>query len=45
MEVEFSRCIQFLSSFLNNIIKRGSFPHVEPLAFALVTSLPTTTKF
>ncbi|XP_076456838.1 gamma-tubulin complex component 5-like [Babylonia areolata] len=45
MEVEFSRCIQFLASFLNNIIKRGSFPHVEPLAFALVTSLPSGTKY
>ncbi|XP_025091554.1 gamma-tubulin complex component 5-like [Pomacea canaliculata] len=44
MEAEFSRCIQFLASFLNNIIKRGSFPHVEPLAFALVTSLPQAEK-
>ncbi|KAK7487352.1 hypothetical protein BaRGS_00021441 [Batillaria attramentaria] len=42
METEFSRCIQFLASFLNNIIKRGSFPHVEPLAYALVTSLPNS---
>nr|KAG5699932.1 hypothetical protein BaRGS_018231 [Batillaria attramentaria] len=33
METEFSRCIQFLASFLNNIIKRGSFPHVERQVF------------
>ncbi|KAL5014094.1 hypothetical protein ScPMuIL_008364 [Solemya velum] len=44
METEFSRCVQFLSSFLNNIIKRGSFPHLESLAFALVTSNQHTTK-
>ncbi|XP_067665574.1 gamma-tubulin complex component 5-like isoform X2 [Haliotis asinina] len=39
MELEFSRCIQFLASFLNNVIKRGSFPHLESLAFALITSM------
>ncbi|XP_041361102.1 gamma-tubulin complex component 5-like [Gigantopelta aegis] len=39
MEVEFSRCITFLAAFLNNVIKRGSFPQLESLAFALVTSL------
>ncbi|KAI0207330.1 Gamma-tubulin complex component 5 [Lamellibrachia satsuma] len=38
MEMTLSRCIQFLASFLNNTIKRGSFPHLESLAFALVTS-------
>jgi len=35
LEQELSRCIHFLSSFLNNVIKRGSFPHLESLAFAL----------
>ncbi|KAK7091928.1 gamma-tubulin complex component 5-like [Littorina saxatilis] len=44
METEFSRCIQFLASFLNNIIKRGSFPFAVQLTFALVTSLPSNTK-
>ena len=29
MEIEFSRCILFLSTFLNNVIKRGSFPHCK----------------
>ena len=29
MELTLSRCIQFLASFLNNTIKRGSFPHRE----------------
>ncbi|XP_076082498.1 gamma-tubulin complex component 5-like [Mytilus galloprovincialis] len=44
METEFSRCIQFLSSFLNNVIKRGSFPHLESLAFALITSTEHVVK-
>ncbi|XP_061182795.1 gamma-tubulin complex component 5-like [Saccostrea echinata] len=44
MEIEFSRCILFLSTFLNNVIKRGSFPHLESLAFALVTSTEHLTK-
>ncbi|XP_055996966.1 gamma-tubulin complex component 5-like isoform X2 [Ostrea edulis] len=29
MEIEFSRCILFLSTFLNNVTKRGSFPHCK----------------
>ena len=28
-ETEFSRCIQFLSSFLQSVIQRGSFPHCK----------------
>ncbi|XP_033727239.1 gamma-tubulin complex component 5-like isoform X2 [Pecten maximus] len=44
IEVEFSRCIQFLASFLNNVIKRGSFPHLESLAFALITSTEHVTR-
>lgn len=44
METEFSRCIQFLASFLNNVIKRGSFPHLESLAFALATSTEHITR-
>ncbi|KAL4222755.1 Cytoplasmic FMR1-interacting protein 1 [Mactra antiquata] len=34
-ETEFSRCIKFLRSFLNTVIQRGSFPHLESLAFGL----------
>ncbi|KAL3889915.1 hypothetical protein ACJMK2_002233 [Sinanodonta woodiana] len=45
MESEFTRCIQFLASFLSNIIKRGSFPHLESLAFSLVTSTEYLTAF
>ncbi|KAK3589216.1 hypothetical protein CHS0354_020077 [Potamilus streckersoni] len=45
MESEFTRCIQFLASFLSNIIKRGSFPHLESLAFSLVTSTEHLTAF
>ena len=29
MEVEFSRCSHFLVSCLNNVTKRGHFPHCE----------------
>ncbi|CAH1773165.1 unnamed protein product [Owenia fusiformis] len=43
MELDFSRCIQFLTSFLNNVIKRGSFQHLESLAFALLSSNETIT--
>ncbi|ELU14965.1 hypothetical protein CAPTEDRAFT_227879 [Capitella teleta] len=35
LEEEFSKCLQFLSSFLNNYMKRGSFPHLESFAFGL----------
>ena len=31
LESEFFRCIHFLSSFLSNCIKRGSFPHCKLL--------------
>ncbi|XP_053373064.1 gamma-tubulin complex component 5-like isoform X3 [Mercenaria mercenaria] len=39
-EMEFSRCIQFLRSFLNSVIQRGSFPHLESLAFGLENLIP-----
>ncbi|XP_013414718.1 gamma-tubulin complex component 5 isoform X2 [Lingula anatina] len=39
VEDEFKNCVKFLTSFLNNVIKRGSFPHLESLAFSLSTSL------
>ncbi|CAL1537510.1 unnamed protein product [Lymnaea stagnalis] len=32
METELTRCIHFLAVFLNNVIKRGSFPHCEFLS-------------
>ncbi|KAK0053898.1 gamma-tubulin complex component 5-like isoform X1 [Biomphalaria pfeifferi] len=44
MEVELSRCIHFLSSFLNNVIKRGSFPHLASLAFAFSSSIQDEKK-
>ncbi|XP_059140755.1 gamma-tubulin complex component 5-like [Physella acuta] len=44
MEVELTRCVHFLAAFLNNVIKRGSFPHLESLAFALVSSLQNVTN-
>ncbi|KAH9513694.1 Gamma-tubulin complex component 5 [Bulinus truncatus] len=44
MEVEQSRCVHFLSSFLNNVIKRGSFPHLTSLAFALSSSVQDERK-
>ncbi|BFZ21291.1 hypothetical protein BsWGS_24330 [Bradybaena similaris] len=44
METELSRCIHFLASFLGNLIKRGSFPHLESLAFALISSLQHADK-
>ncbi|XP_060595696.1 gamma-tubulin complex component 5-like [Ruditapes philippinarum] len=39
-EMEFSRCIQFLRSFLSSVIQRGSFPHLEALAFGLENLIP-----
>ncbi|XP_052808645.1 gamma-tubulin complex component 5-like [Mya arenaria] len=39
-ETEFSRCINFLRSFLNSVIQRGSFPHLEALAFGLENLVP-----
>ncbi|GFO07541.1 gamma-tubulin complex component [Plakobranchus ocellatus] len=39
IDTELTRCIHFLSSFLQMVIKRGSYPHLESLAFALVSSL------
>ena len=33
MESEFTKWIQFLSSFLNNVIKRGSYPHCKSTNF------------
>ncbi|XP_014681607.1 PREDICTED: gamma-tubulin complex component 5-like [Priapulus caudatus] len=38
MEAEFGRCHTFLSSFLNNVVKRRSFVHLESFAFALISS-------
>ena len=35
IENEFDRCGHFIQSFLNNLIKRGSFPHLELLALSL----------
>ena len=35
MESEFTKWIQFLSSFLNNVIKRGSYPHCKSNNFVL----------
>lgn len=35
IEKEFDRCGHFIQSFLNNLIKRGSFPHLELLALSL----------
>ncbi|XP_052244242.1 gamma-tubulin complex component 5-like isoform X2 [Dreissena polymorpha] len=39
-ETEFYRCIHFLRSFLNSVIQRGSFPHLESLAFGLENLIP-----
>ncbi|XP_071495124.1 gamma-tubulin complex component 5-like [Diadema antillarum] len=35
MEEEFSNCNEFLSTLLANIIRRGTFPHLEALALSL----------
>lgn len=40
IDEEFTKCNTFLVSCLANIVKRGSFPHLESLAFAL-SSAPT----
>lgn len=32
---EFDKCSHFIQSFLNNLIKRGSFPHLELLSLSL----------
>jgi len=29
MEIEFARCIQFLSSMIKKVTLRGSFPHCK----------------
>ncbi|RUS86494.1 hypothetical protein EGW08_005744 [Elysia chlorotica] len=39
MDSELTRCINFLSAFLQNVVKRGSYPHLESLAFAMASSL------
>lgn len=38
IEEEFTKCNTFLVSCLGNIAKRGAFPHLESLAFALGSS-------
>ena len=35
IENEFDKCSHFIQSFLGNLIKRGSFPHLELLALLL----------
>ena len=35
IESEFGRCSHFIQSFLGNLIKRGSFPHLELLSMLL----------
>ena len=35
IENEFVKCSHFIQSFLNNLIKRGSFPHLELLSLSL----------
>ncbi|XP_068734971.1 gamma-tubulin complex component 5-like isoform X2 [Montipora capricornis] len=44
MDEEFTKCNTFLVSCLANIVKRGAFPHLESLAFALSSSpsVPST---
>lgn len=44
IDEEFTKCNTFLVSCLANIVKRGAFPHLESLAFALSssTSFPPT---
>ncbi|GFR92975.1 gamma-tubulin complex component, partial [Elysia marginata] len=39
IDSDLTQCIYFLSSFLQNVVKRGSFPHLESLAFALASLL------
>ncbi|XP_064652769.1 gamma-tubulin complex component 5-like [Lineus longissimus] len=38
MEKNFSKCIHFLASFLVNVSKRGTFPHLDSLASAVIES-------
>lgn len=44
IDEEFTKCNTFLVSCLANIVKRGAFPHLESLAFALSStpSFPPT---
>ena len=35
IETEFDKCSHFIQSFLSNLIRRGSFPHLELLALLL----------
>ncbi|CAH3020487.1 unnamed protein product [Porites evermanni] len=41
---EFTKCNTFLVSCLGNIVKRGVFPHLDSLAFALSSSLIFTSN-
>ncbi|XP_065916351.1 gamma-tubulin complex component 5-like isoform X2 [Dysidea avara] len=34
---EFTKCTHFLVTLLNKVIKRGSFPHLESLAFSIAS--------
>jgi len=38
IDEEFTKCNTFLVSCLGNVVKRGAFPHLESLAFALSSS-------
>ncbi|KAJ7388642.1 Gamma-tubulin complex component 5 [Desmophyllum pertusum] len=44
MDEEFTKCNTFLISCLGNIAKRGAFPHLESLAFALTSSPSISSK-
>ncbi|XP_020624947.1 gamma-tubulin complex component 5-like [Orbicella faveolata] len=44
IDEEFTKCNTFLVSCLENITKRGAFPHLESLAFALASSPSISTK-
>eukprot|EP00794_Sanderia_malayensis_P012067 gene12067-13311_t len=35
IQAEFDKCSHFIQSFLNSLIKRGSFPHLELLSLSL----------
>ncbi len=35
VETEFDKCSRFIQSFLNSLIKRGSFPHLQLLSLSL----------
>ena len=37
IDKEFTKCSHFIQSFLNNLMKRGSFPHLELLSLSLRT--------